>query len=204
MSNSLRTIIVALLTLILLTACSSTKVKYTWKADQPGETVRHILVLGVGKSDSSRKFFEAELSRQLKQAGVMATPSFNVLPGSDELTEEAVVKAATEHKIDAVLVAVVLGVRQSTKSTTMIMASPSYYGGYGGGWYGNYHGGYATAHTYQSDFHVANIETSLYRLDGEDKIWSALAETVNMDTGTDNIPDLSKALVSSLKKDGMI
>lgn len=200
--------LISLSLVLLLAACSSTSLTQTWKDPQAGKS-RNFLILGVTKDPGARQLFEGALTEQLVAAGVQAIPSFTLFPNKDEaLSKEQIVAAAHENQVDSVIVAYVLDVRQEKETVTTLQSDAgSYRSGYYSGsrnWYNSYASGYTKISTYQNDYTIANVETSLYRLKDEKLLWSSVSETVTLNAGIADIKGLAKSIVQTLKKEGLI
>ena len=80
------------------------------------------------------------------------------------------------NKIDSVLITKVLDSKTYTQRVTDVSGGYwDHFGpvssGRGGGWYGDFYYGH-TATTYETEFKVFNLETSLYSADGEKLSWA--------------------------------
>ncbi len=91
--------------LLLLTACTSTKVLTEWR-DPDGADVRfrHLVVVAIFKQDQIRRMFEDEFAGQLSNMGPMVTRSYNILPGLDANTSGQIVNLAKAMGADGVLI----------------------------------------------------------------------------------------------------
>lgn len=206
-----RRLLIAILSVTVLfgiTACSSTTLHQTWKDPQESSKASNILILATAKNQASRQLFEAELAKQLSAREVKAIPSFTVIPQDEIISKELIIRTAQKNQVDSVIVLTVLDTRQEKQTVTTIQSDAGRYrSGYYNrdrDWYNNYSGGYTTVHSYQNDYTIANVETSLYRLDGERMIWTALSETITLNAGVQDIRMLATEIAKQLKKDGMI
>jgi hypothetical protein len=193
----------------LLSSCTTTSLKSTWKSpDYHGGPVRKIAVLAVDEGSGYRPTFEGQFVAQLQQQGQPAfkTMDFMTLP---EIKADKQAAAARFRAVgaDSVLVVRLMDtVNQSSlvpatrTQTTVTTDSGSM------GWFE-----YSTA-TYSSSDMQKNLklnvylETSLYDLQSEKKIWIAQTKTV-LNEDTDRmavIGPLVSTLVNALRTDGLI
>ncbi|HKJ03986.1 MAG TPA: hypothetical protein VJ974_00205 [Geopsychrobacteraceae bacterium] len=192
---------------LLMSACAGTKLQNVWKEDSYTEKVSSVLILGVTKNGAVRQLFEAELSRQLRSKGITAMPSFSLF-NADELNDkEAILERAHENNVDSVIVSKVLDVKTYRERVMDITRyDGGYYRpyGYSGGWYGDYYAGNTTVRSYDVEYYVSHVETSLYLLDGEKLVWTALTETESGEDVAKGVTTLVEVLVEQLEKDGLI
>lgn len=75
------------MSLLLLAACTSTKVCNEWRnPDLPAAHFSHLVVTALFKQDQTRRLFENEFAQQLSNLGLMVTRSYILVPRLDENT----------------------------------------------------------------------------------------------------------------------
>src|SRR5512135_1558724 len=96
----------AVFALMIMSACTTTALTSVWRdSAYRGGPLKKVLIIGVFKSPSVKRFFEDEFTRQLKARGVEVVPSYTVFPEEDEiLSKETIVDKIKELKMDSVLV----------------------------------------------------------------------------------------------------
>ncbi len=193
---------------LLLTACASTKLTGTWQEESYSSKSSRLLILGMTSNQGARQIFEAKLAGALKMNGLSAYPGYAEFNYDEALDKDTIVAYVKKNNIDSVLVTKLLDAETYTQRVTAFNGGGYYdhFGSlgarYGGGWYGDYRYGHST--TYETDFHVYHLETSLYTVDGEKMVWSAFTTTETLNRNPDSMNDLITLIVKQLKKDGLI
>lgn len=192
----------------LLCSCAATSLESTWKSpDYHGGPVRKIAVLAVGDLSDYRPMFEGQFVAQLQQQGQPAcnTMDFLALPEIKADKQAAAAKVRTLGADSVLVVRLVDSVHRSalvpaTRTTVTTdsgkMGCFDYVAVYVSG-----PGGMQTS--LKLDVY---LETSLYDLQSEKKIWSAQTKTV-LGEDTDRIAvigPLVTKLVTALRTDGLI
>ncbi len=187
-----------------LTACSTTKLTGKWQDEGYSKTSSKILILGMTNNRAVRQIFEAKLSKALKEHGISAYPGFTEFDYDQTLEKDSIVDYVKKNGIDSVLVTKVLDsetYRQLiTEHSGGVMGHAS--SGYGGSWYTDYYSSQTS--TYESEFSVYNLETNLYVVGSEKKVWSVFTRMETLDRTPDTIDDLVDLLVKQLKEDRLI
>lgn len=186
-----------------LSACASTQLVSTWRAEGDIKPVKNILVIGISDNTRDRRIFEEEFVRQLNSQGVKAAVSYEKLPDSEKISRESVQKAIEGTDFDAVLVTHYEG----TNEETVYRPGTTYSVGFrDAGYYGYYGGVYNDVHTpgYYVKYKYVFLETSVYSVADSKPIWSARSKTTNPENINKDILELSKAVIASLKKNGVI
>lgn len=180
---------------VLLASCASVSVTNQWRDPSwSGPPATNVLVIGVARSDTTRRLFEDTFTRELIAAGVRASASYAQIPpgegGSEKLGN--LVKSTGS---DAVLVTRMLRVEDR------INVSPGA-GGYRGfyGWYG---GAWASTPTVTQTT-IVTLETSVWDPRTDKLVWTVTTQGV----ASNNVPKatitLAKTLIPKLKADGII
>lgn len=210
------TILQRLMGLVLLgflaAACSGTTVKNSWvKPDYTGK-IENVYLIGIAKEEDYRRIFEEKLKQQLSTHGVQAVPSHYDLPRDQENSKEQIIKAMKANGCDSVLLTKL--VRKRTEAGTkgqgiQIVRTtpvPLYYDP----WYNNW-GAY-----YDQSYSVINIqpttpatttltiESVLYDLKSEERIWAVQFEAVEEINPIKMIRDYVDAVTRNLEGKDLI
>ena len=193
-------LILGLTVILVLNACSSVKVRDSWKADHVNTIKdKNIIVIARTDKQQARIAFENEIVNQLREKGMKATASFTKFPKlnpDQKITEEKSKKIKTMLKdegFNGVVLTVIKDVQDVSKTITDggYYAGGTYYGYYPryyGGFYGYYHnpmsystlGNYvpATSTTYTATNYV--LETVVYNLDetGENQLVAVVTSKI--------------------------
>jgi hypothetical protein len=183
-------------------ACTTpTIVTDVWKdPSYAGGPLRTIVVFGGRMEETNRRTLEDGFVSALTTHGVRATPSYKLFPGTLPGKDEA---RAALHQA-GVEGALVSSLRNVTERATYVEGGPGFWGGfYGPGWGGPvYYPGYVVTEP------VVTFETSLWDLreGGQEGkvIWSAKTQTDNPSSGKDFVSSLTKEVVPSMVKAGML
>lgn len=207
------------LSLILLPACSSSKLTASWADPEYRRfQIRSVLVMGVSGEDLMRRTFEDEMVAQLRQYGLKAVPSYRIITGKELPQKSELEKRVGSQDVDGIMVSRLVGTHQET------VVQPGYttrFGGYTGpywgggphpwvdpydGWYGYYSGSYDLIHYPPEVYHyqVYTIETTLYLVDSDKPVWSARAEISSRKDMNESIEELVTDLVDNMADKGVI
>jgi hypothetical protein len=188
-----------------LSACASTTLDNSWKDPHySGGPLSKILVVGISSQASVRRAFEDTFAQSLTQSGVQAVPSYTLIPQDGRIAEDVLQKAVGEAGANGVLIARMVGRETELTVTTAPMAPPiygmrrSYYGYYSGAWAGYYE----PATVQQFDYIVT--ETTLFRADAPEPIWSGTARTLEPKDVRKATEGFAKVMIDALKKEGLI
>jgi len=178
-------LILSLTVILILNACSSVKVRDSWKADNVNTIKdKNIIVIARTDKQQARIAFENEIVNQLRERGMKATASFTKFPKlnpDQKITEEKskmIITILKNEGFNAVVLTVIKDVQDVSKTVTDggYYAGGNYYGYYPR-YYGGFHGYYynsmsystlgnyvpETTTTYTSKNYV--LETVVYNLD---------------------------------------
>lgn len=206
-------IVTTLTAALLLAGCASTSLEHTWKSPAaPAAPVSKIAVIGVDDRGLVRIGFENRFVRDLKARGQTAIATHELMT----LPEIKADKEAAAAKLRAAGVDAVLIVRLADSKTfnrSVRANSERYVGTTTGvdsyyGWYDYYTVAFTDMGTvWSSDQKTVYLDSSLYDLTSEKRIWSALSETVIKDGTTDPIVEadhLTKLVVEAMAKDHVV
>ena len=185
---------------LALTACATrTSTTHVWQAEvKPAQPVRSMIVFARNMTEAQRRSVEQQLSAALGDHGVAATPSYEVFPQPP--AEEEAKAEVTKRGFEGVLVVSLRGVRERTSYV------PGHY--QGGGWAGGYYGmGWGWSPGYVVTDEIVDAETSVWDLRGDANsrlLWSAVTKTTNPSSGEDLTKSLSREILPSIAKAGIV
>jgi hypothetical protein len=188
---------IACLLTVTLAACATTSVLNQWKDPAwQGPPARDIVVVGIARSDTTRRVFEDTFAQQLNAAGLNAVPAYTqVQPGEDGRVKLGdLVKSSNAQ---AVVVTRVQRVQQK------VNVSPGYTPiGYGGfyGWYGTAWAATPTVTQYE----VVTLETTVWDAHSEKVVWGATTERVASQDIPKVTTQLAQTLIPRMRSDGII
>ena len=167
-------IVISLLLLTLLTACSPIKTIHEWKDPTYTDKLHTILIIAVIEQNYMRDQFENFLTLKLNAMGLAAIPSYKVLPQpGTEISREEVVEKVKQLGVDTVLV-----VRSILKDSIVNYQPGGAYfavtGVYSDGWYTVYVGN-AVFPVREYDIDYFTIATTLFDVQRKKPIWSDLS-----------------------------
>ncbi len=180
---------------LLLSACSTTKVVNTWKDDSQNQKFTNVLVVAVSKVPAYRSLIEQELVNTIKKAGADAKAAIDILPNTDLIDEKAASATVKETGADAVMVVRLV----DTKKEEVSYARGGYGDRYDRGWHGYYGSGQRVMNTQWS---VSTVETTLFDTATNKRVWSTLTSTTETTTA-DAINSYLKTIVKPIKESGL-
>ena len=135
--------------LLVISACSNTKVIASWKSENANQIKnnKNVLVIARTGDKQARIAFESEIAEKLNKEGINATSSFSILPTNlkigKELTEEQKMAFKEFLKIEG-FDGVVLNVIKDLEETTKTYSDGGYYAGATVPFYPSYYNGFYT------------------------------------------------------------
>lgn len=196
----------------LATACSSTTVKNSWVKPGYSDKIENVYLIGIAKEEDYRRIFEETFKRRLSGQGVRAVTSHNDLPKDQENSRENIIKAMSANSCDSVLLTKL--VRKRTEAGTKgqginvvkTTPAPLYYDPWYNSWGSYYNQGYSVVNIQPSSPGTTTliIESVLYDLKTEERIWAAQLETVEELDPIKMIRDYVEAVTRNLEGKGLI
>jgi hypothetical protein len=193
----------------LLCSCATTSVKKTWKEPTWHGPVGKLAVLTIEERGDIRQGFENRFVAQLTKRGAAAVPTFDLL----SLPEIKQDKAAAAERFrsrgaEALLILRLIDRTSSYREIQPINEEDAPKMGFATlGWYNYYDVGFRSMRTpYSTLKESVYLETSLYDLQSQKGLWSALTHTVvkeDMDRVAEMTPLVEK-IVEAMRKDGVI
>jgi len=195
---------------VLLCSCAATSVKQTWKAPEFQQPGGKIAVLAIENRGLVRQGLENRLVRDLSKAGSSAFVTFDLLSLS-QIKEDKRAAADRFRASGAGTVLIMRLVDLGTSYHESRAGNERYAGTFEGinstGWYDYFSVGLMDLNTtYGTLKQTVRIETSLYDLATEKRLWSGLTQTVvkeDMDRVAEMDPLVEK-IVAAMRKDGVI
>jgi len=194
--------------LLLISACSSTKLVQSWHEPSfSGPAVKNVMIMGLFHDPLDRRFFEDEFVDKFSAAGIQAIPSYTLIPNPEDYDEEKEVAAAVKQAgVDAVLIAELKAVDKEEKYVPPRVDWVSGPTMYGGGFYGHYYQSYQTVYRpgYKKLDTIARVQTSLYTTADNKLIWAGKTESMNPDSARSAIKEIARTLTSDMKQRGIL
>jgi hypothetical protein len=193
---------------VLLCSCAATSFKKTWKAPNFQRPVGKIAVVAITERGRGllRQGFENRFVTQLTKAGSSAVATFDQLSLPDIKNDKRAAADRFRANGAKALLIVRLAGTSSSYNEVQLGGSASTFGSYDQvGWYDYYSGGFMSP-TYGSLKENVDIETSLFDMETEKRIWFGITRTVlkeNMDR-VEEMDPLVEKIVAAMRKDGVI
>jgi hypothetical protein len=199
---------------LLTTACSSSTVKNSWVKPGYADKVENVYLVGIAKEEDFRRLFEEAFKRKLTGQGVRAIPSHKDLAKSQESNRESIIREMEANGCDSVLLTKMIRKRKdkgtSGKGIQVVQVAPVAAPVYVDPWYNSW-GSYYYQGTGVKEVQpttpgttTLTIESVLYDLKTEERIWSAQLEMVKEIDIMKMIEDHVDAVVRNLKQKGLI
>ena len=199
---------------LLMSACSSTTVKNSWVKPGYADKVENVYLVGIAKEEDFRRLFEEAFKRKLTGQGVRAIPSHNDLAKSHESNRESIIREMEANGCDSVLLTKMIRKRKdkgtSGKGIQVVqvvpVAAPVYVDPWYNSWGSYYYQGTGVEEVQPTSpgTTTLTIESVLYDLKTQERIWSAQLETVKEIDVIKMIEDHVDAVVRNLKQKGLI
>jgi len=202
------------LSAILLTAwipahSASTKLVMSWKNPKySGHQFRRILVIGMSENPTVRADFEDALSAKITRDGFEAVPGNTILlrPDSPNVDLDYLKGQIHDHRIDAVIVARLVNVDQTTTYVPGHSYAVPY--AYYRGFYGYYGTVYAQVYSpgYLREDTTVRVETNFYDVTppDQDLVWTGVSDSFNPKNADKAIAGLVKLVVKRLEKEAIL
>jgi hypothetical protein len=185
----------------LVVACAGTEITQKPVEDAyRGKPASDILVIAITGNEHNRRIFERRFVAQLKSIGVDAIASEKALPmpGDLELTKEMILEAVHQYENDAVIITHLIGKDEKDTYTRADIDRHRFFG--------FYRSRYRSAHSpgYSSTSTTVRLETNLYDVETEKRMWSGQSKTWSAEATSQIINDVIKSVVNSLQKNKLI
>ncbi|MBW2476284.1 MAG: hypothetical protein JRE63_03045 [Deltaproteobacteria bacterium] len=217
MKCSNNVIILIIVGVLSLAACSSTSMMGSWSSPDFDRKIGSVYIIGIAKNDLNRRIFEDTFNREFASYGIKAVSSYKDLPKSQDIDEEAIKQRTIATGTDSVILTQLVNQRkESVTSPGRISgySSGPYYGGRGYYDRPNYYRSWGSYYNRRTDitieppttteFVVLTVESVLYDLKSGEMIWSGQLETVVDGNIEKMMQDYVKVVTEDLKSKGLI
>ncbi len=194
----------------LLCSCAATSVNKTWKSPEGQGPVGKLAVLTIAEQGMLRTGFENRFVRELAKVGSSAVATYDLLSLPQiKADKQAAAERFRASGAEAVLILRLMSTgntyRESRPGRERYAASVTDVNTIG--WYDYFAVGFTDmSPTYGNSKDTVTLETSLYDLKTEKRVWSGVTRTVlgqDMDRVAEMDPLVEK-IVAAMKKDGVI
>lgn len=188
-----------IVTMLALSAagCASVSVGNQWKDPEwAGPPVGNIVVVGIARSDTTRRVFEDTFVSQLRTAGIKAEPSYTQIPPG----EGASVKLSDLVKASGADAVMVTRVQRVDRKVDV---DPGYGGVARRGFYGWYGSAWVASPTV-TQYDVVTLETSVWDPKNDKLVWSATTQRVASQDIPKVTTELASTLIPKMKSDGVL
>jgi hypothetical protein len=176
-----------------------------YKNESIDQAFGNLLVVAVYSDANGRRDFEAAMVKALRASGTSARYSLEFVRSTDEIDHDLLTRVAADAGVDGVLVSIPtaidrrLEVDEGRSRTTVQMR-------YGGSLYDWFSVEFTE---YQDPMELIRtgsvvIETDLYRVSDETRVWSARSEAIDKNSVFQAASDQASAITALLKRDGLI
>jgi len=193
------------LAVLVLAACApATEMTGVWsEPDYKAQPSSKVLVIGIGREESSRRLFESTMAEKFKSRKLQTVVSYEIWPEEAPVEEATIRKVVEEQNIDLVSVTRLVGVDKETQyvpGATYYTPTSGYYG-----FYPYYSSTYAVVHEpgYLQEYAVVNVETNVYDAKAAKLVWSGQSRTFDPQSTNDVIQGVCSALVTSMAHSGI-
>jgi hypothetical protein len=205
MLNKKMTFLGTAVLLMILTACSTTKLSGTWQDESlSGKKFQKLLIIGAAKQQNVRELFENEFVRQLKDRGIKAIPSYTIISAENMLDKDTIISHIAKNGIDAVLITRMTGSKgeRGTETGNTYRVPYAYYNQmheyYKKGLETNEEPSPLTTHK------VIILETNIYNAATEKLAWATASDVYVQDATYKLTKDFIKVIVNKLGSDKVI
>ena len=196
---------ILLLTLVLGgSAVFAGKLKSTWKAPGLKPTSfagRKVATLVITDDQSIQMSGEEALARELEARGVLATPTYRLIPREELRDAEKVQAWLKRGKFEAV-VAMRVVTAEKEVSYNPVMFSSGYYTTFGG-YYGYGYSSVTAVGKPRTDM-VVTIEVLIFSVADGKLMWASVSEKTNPKGAGPLVKELVKDITSEMKKEGLL
>lgn len=189
----------------LLAGCASTRLTNAWKDPAfQGPAFTKVMVMGVSNEAGTRRTFEDVFSASLMAAGVIAVPSYTLIPEDGEVGRDRLKEAVQRAGAEGVLVTRIVRVDRRTQfSPGYVTAVPAV------GFYRDFYGFYSSAWTFHTppqvvQFDVMTLETNLWSMPSGNLVWSGTTETFAPGDVRTESEVFARVVIGALRERGLI
>jgi len=178
-----------------LAACGgSTTIEQSWKApDLAPSNLRNVVTAYISRDGAMRRTVEDSMAQKLTKMGVRAVPAYAVLTDDDLKDREHAKAKLVAGGYDGVVALRLVG-----KETEIEGMPPTFDGYWGTAWPGVYDPGYLSTET------IVRVDTSVFSFADNKLVWSGLSKTVDPNTMSSAIGDVTKVVAKALMKQQIV
>jgi len=188
--------------LVLLSSCTSTKLKSVWKDTTFDEYITTIMVAGVAPRQDVRKFYEKEFVKKFKAAGVKAMASVEAIPSEDTLEADVILAEVRKRGIDMIMVTHVVSFDDKSIDPT----------GASGGIFQTYYNNVSITVIGSGNYDPGikrtpgvTLVTKIYDAKTEKLVWSAVSKSLDPNFSRyDMVKSLSKVIINNLRDNKLL
>ena len=189
--------------LLALSGCASTQIVNQWESSTPGPPFKKVLVVGVTQNASVRRTFEDEFVKALLSRGVIAVPSYTLIPEDGPVPEGRLAAVVRQVGADGVITSRVIQVNQQV---SVVPTGPAYWGPPWGfyGWYG---GAWGPVYAYPPQVVTQDVvyaEVRLYRAAADTLVWAATTSTFAPSNPRSESAAFANVILTQLAQRGLI
>ncbi len=180
--------------LLSIVSCGGTRVSGTQVSDTyMGQPVSNILVIAVTGNEHNRRLFENTFVRQLQSVGVAAVASEKIMamPPNLKVQREAILTAVQQHDNDAVIITQLISGETKEVETRDGKS-------YRGFFY------FSRPAVYSSTSKSLRLETNLYDVKTQDRIWSYISDTWSQEPTKQIMSEIIKSVIENMKSNKLI
>lgn len=187
--------------LVLTSACTSgTRLTPLWVDDSYNKgQIKQVIVVAIVQDSLIRRGSEYHVKKQLKEMGINAISSLDVMSPKEKITDENFKKIITDHDIDGIITIRKIGVDAQT-TTGQNNHNPPEVAHVG--FYSYYNTYFASSSDYKIRDRIVRIECNLFDPLDEKLIWSGMFETKYPHKLSDIVVPMSKMIGDKLADDG--
>ncbi len=181
--------------MLVMASCEKTRVSGTQVSQTyRGQPVSNILIIAVTGNEHNRRLFENTFVRQLQSVGVAAVASEKILemPPDLRIQKEAILAAVQQHDNDAVIITQLISGEEKDVSTrdTRSFREFVYYP--------------RRAAVYSDTSTTLRLETNLYDVNTQDRIWSYISDTWSQEPTKQIISEIIKSVIQNMQTNKLI
>jgi len=187
--------------------CSNTVVTGSWADPHYTNQIKNVFIVGVTKSDATRRIFEDQFSKALQSYGIKANVSYNDLPDLQSTNKEMISKKISTYNADSVLITRVLGRQAKEEHFPGVLHGNKYSpDSYSSRWDTFYDRSFDVLYEPPSvmAYELITLESNLYDSQSGDLIWSAQLETVKDEKINRTISDFITSVTKDLQEKGLL
>ncbi len=192
---------------LVMMGCASSQLVESWQApafeDKP---LGKILVLGVFQKDTSRRLYEDSVVKAIEKRNGSAVAGYTLMPRVEDYDEkEDIMAAVAKANADAVMIATLVGLKREEKyRAPQVSYVP--HTGLGYGLYDSYF--ISFERVYDPGYSVmettVKLEATVFSAKTKQMVWAGATKSVDPDSRTELVDDVSDLIVEDMKNAGFL